>query len=199
MTHSLPDLPYAMDALAPLISKETLEYHWGKHHRAYVDKLNKAIEGTADASKSLEDLVRSSKGGVFNNAAQHWNHAFYWKCLSPSGGGAPTGRLAEAIKGSFGSFEDFRKEFTDKAATLFGSGWTWLVQTSGGKLAIQQTSNAGCPLTTGDVPLLTCDVWEHAYYVDYRNDRARYLNAFWDMANWDHAAQCLKQSKAATA
>ena len=185
MAFSLPELPYSKDALAPHISVETIDYHYGKHHQAYVTKLNAAIEGTADADKSLEDLIKSSSGGIFNNAAQVWNHTFYWNCLSPNGGGEPTGKVAEAINASFGSFENFKKEFSDKAATLFGSGWAWLVQGADGKLAIAQTANAGCPLTDGHTPLLTCDVWEHAYYVDYRNARPDYIAAFWNLVNWD--------------
>lgn len=185
MAFSLPELPYSKDALAPHISVETIEYHYGKHHQAYVTKLNAAVEGTPDADKSLEDLIKSSSGGIFNNAAQVWNHTFYWNCLSPNGGGEPTGKVAEAINASFGSFENFKKEFTDKAATLFGSGWAWLVKGADGKLAIAQTANAGCPLTDNHTPLLTCDVWEHAYYVDYRNARPDYIAAFWNLVNWD--------------
>ncbi|MEO0421235.1 MAG: Fe-Mn family superoxide dismutase [Pseudomonadota bacterium] len=188
MSHQLPELPYAMDALEPHISRETLEYHYGKHHNTYVTKLNGMIEGTAHANASLEDIVRNSDGGVFNNAAQIWNHTFYWNSLSPNGGGAPSGALADAINGSFGSFEEFKKTFTDKATTLFGSGWAWLVKKSDGSLAITQTSNADTPLTGDDVPLLTCDVWEHAYYIDYRNARPGYLAAWWELVNWDFAA-----------
>lgn len=189
MAHTLPELPYAMDALEPHISKETLEFHYGKHHRTYVDKLNGLIEGSKFADASLEDIVRGSDGGVFNNAAQVWNHTFYWHCLSPSGGGRPSGELAKAIDASFGSFDEFHKQFSDKAVTLFGSGWAWLVKQRDGKLAIVQTGNAGTPLTGPDKPLLTCDVWEHAYYIDYRNARPKYLEAFWKLVNWDFVAK----------
>ena len=189
MAHTLPELPYAMDALEPHISKETLEFHYGKHHRTYVDKLNGLIEGSKFADASLEDIVRGSDGGVFNNAAQVWNHTFYWHCLSPEGGGRPSGELAKAIDASFGSFDEFHKQFSDKAVTLFGSGWAWLVKQRDGKLAIVQTGNAGTPLTGPDKPLLTCDVWEHAYYIDYRNARPKYLEAFWMLVNWDFVAK----------
>ena len=189
MAHTLPELPYAMNALEPHISKETLEYHYGKHHNTYVEKLNGLIEGGEFADASLEDIVRRSSGGVFNNAAQVWNHTFYWNCLSPAGGGKPSGALADAINDAFGSFDEFKKQFTDKSITLFGSGWAWLVKQPGGKLAIVQTSNAATPLTGEDTPLLTCDVWEHAYYVDYRNARPKYLEAFWQLVNWDFVAK----------
>jgi Fe-Mn family superoxide dismutase len=191
MAHTLPDLPYALDALQPHISKETLEYHYGKHHRTYVEKLNGLIEGTEFARASLEDTVRGSSGGIFNNAAQVWNHSFYWNCLSPDGGGKPGGALAKAIDDSFGSFEGFRKEFSDKATALFGSGWAWLVKKSDGKLGLVQTSNADTPLTGKDKALLTCDVWEHAYYIDYRNARPKYLEAFWQLVNWEFVAKNL--------
>ncbi len=191
MAFKLPELPYSKDALAPHISVETIEYHYGKHHNAYVTKLNAAVEGTPDAEKSLEDLIKSAKGGIFNNAAQVWNHTFYWNCLSPSGGGEPKGKVADAIKSSFGSFEAFKKEFTDKSATLFGSGWAWLVKDKAGKLSIVQTANAGTPMTDGLTALLTCDVWEHAYYVDYRNARPDYIGAFWKLVNWDFVAKNL--------
>jgi superoxide dismutase, Fe-Mn family len=188
MAHTLPELPYAMDALEPHISRETLEYHYGKHHRTYVDKLNGLIEGTEFADASLEDVIRRSSGGVFNNAAQVWNHTFYWHCLSPNGGGHPSGDLAKAIDATFGSFDAFHKEFSDKAVNLFGSGWAWLVKKADGKLGIVQTSNAETPLTGADKALLTCDVWEHAYYIDYRNARPKYLEAFWQLVNWDFVA-----------
>lgn len=191
MAHTLPDLPYAMDALEPHISRETLEYHYGKHHRTYVEKLNGLIEGTELAGASLEDIVKRSSGGVFNNAAQVWNHTFYWHCLSPQGGGEPTGQLAAAIDAAFGSFDAFKQQFSDKAVTLFGSGWAWLVKQPDGKLAIVQTGNAETPLTGDSVPLLTCDVWEHAYYIDYRNARPKYLEAFWQLVNWDFVASNL--------
>jgi superoxide dismutase, Fe-Mn family len=188
MAITLPELPFAMDALAPHISKETLEYHYGKHHNAYVTKLNGMIEGTDMASASLEDIVMKSEGGMFNNAAQIWNHTFYWNCLSPNGGGEPTGPLLDAINDSFGSFAEFKTQFTAACATLFGSGWAFLVKNKAGKLEIVQESNAGCPLTSGVTPILTCDVWEHAYYVDYRNARPSYIEAFWSLVNWDFAA-----------
>jgi Fe-Mn family superoxide dismutase len=188
MSHTLPELPYAMDALQPHISRETLEFHYGKHHNTYVTNLNKLIAGTPHESASLEDIVRNSEGGVFNNAAQIWNHTFYWNSLSPNGGGAPSGALAEAINKSFGSFDAFKEAFTTKATTLFGSGWAWLVQKADGSLDIVQTSNADTPLTSDDKPLLTCDVWEHAYYIDYRNARPGYLAAWWELVNWDFAA-----------
>lgn len=189
MAHTLPDLPYAMNALEPHISRETLEFHYGKHHRTYVEKLNGLIEGGEFADAPLEDVIRRSSGGVFNNAAQVWNHTFYWHCMSPSGGGKPDGALAKAIDDAFGSFDAFHKEFSDKATTLFGSGWAWLVKNPGGKLAIVQTGNAETPLTGKDTPLMTCDVWEHAYYIDYRNARPKYLEAFWQIVNWDFVAK----------
>ncbi|MGH1357628.1 MAG: superoxide dismutase [Fe] [Burkholderiaceae bacterium] len=192
MEHQLPDLPYAMDALAPHISKETLEFHYGKHHQTYVTKLNDAIKGTDFESMSLEDIVKKSDGGVFNNAAQIWNHTFYWNCLSPNGGGAPAGKLADAINAKWGSVEDFKKAFDASAAGNFGSGWTWLVQKADGSLDIVNTSNAATPLTTADTALLTCDVWEHAYYIDYRNSRPNYLGAFWNLVNWEFAASNMK-------
>ncbi|MEY2777383.1 MAG: hypothetical protein RLY30_1481 [Pseudomonadota bacterium] len=187
MEHMLPALPYAMDALAPHISKETLEFHYGKHHQAYVTNLNNLIKGTEFESASLEDIVKRSSGGIFNNAAQVWNHTFYWHSLSPQGGGDPTGALAGAINAKWGSFAAFKEAFTKSAIGNFGSGWTWLVKKSDGSLDIVNTSNAATPLTTGDQALLTCDVWEHAYYVDYRNRRPDYLGAFWALVNWDHA------------
>ncbi|MGA0127100.1 MAG: superoxide dismutase [bacterium] len=185
MEHQLPALPYAMDALAPHISAETLEFHYGKHHQTYVTKLNGLIPGTEFENMSLEDIVGKSSGGVFNNAAQVWNHTFYWNCLSPSGGGAPNDKLASALQGSFGSVDAFKEQFTNSAVNNFGSGWTWLVQNSDGKLALENTSNAATPLTGASTPLLTCDVWEHAYYIDYRNARPKYLDAFWNLVNWD--------------
>ena len=189
MTHTLPDLPYPRNALEPHISAETLEYHHGKHHATYVANLNKLIEGTEYADKSLEDIIRSAPaGGVFNNAAQVWNHTFYWNCMSPNGGGEPTGALADAIKAAFGSFADFKEKFSTSGATNFGSGWTWLVKKPDGSVDIINTSNAGCPLTEGVTPLLTLDVWEHAYYIDYRNARPKYIEAFWNLVNWDFVA-----------
>ncbi|NVK10743.1 MAG: superoxide dismutase [Fe] [Gammaproteobacteria bacterium] len=188
MSHVLPELPYAMDALAPHISQETLEFHYGKHHATYVTKLNGLIEGTDFEGKTLEDIVKTSNGGVFNNAAQIWNHTFYWNSLSPNGGGAPSGALAEAINAKWGSYEDFKAAFNDKAVNNFGSSWTWLVKNSDGSLDIVNTSNAGTPLTeAGVTPLMTVDLWEHAYYIDYRNVRPNYMEAFWALINWDFA------------
>lgn len=185
MTHKLPELPFAMDALQPHISKETLEYHYGKHHNAYVTNLNNLIPGTEFEDMSLEDIVKKAPaGGIFNNAAQVWNHSFYWNCLSPNGGGEPIGKLLEAINKAFGSFDEFKDKFTKSAVTNFGSGWTWLVNGENG-LEIINTSNAGTALTSGKTVLLTCDVWEHAYYVDYRNARPQYVEAFWNLINWD--------------
>lgn len=189
---TLPELPYSKDALAPHISPETIDYHYGKHHQAYVTNLNKLVEGTQWENMKLEEIIKKSDGGIFNNAAQIWNHTFYWNCLSPKGGGAPTGAIAESIKSSFGSFESFKEKFTQSATTLFGSGWAWLVKKNDGTLAIVQTSNAGCPLRDGDQPLLTWDVWEHAYYIDYRNLRPKYTDAFWSLVNWDFANKNLK-------
>jgi len=186
MAFTLPPLPFALDALQPHISKETLEYHYGKHHNAYVVKLNSLLEGKPDASLSLEEVVRKSAGAVFNNAAQVWNHTFYWHCLSPTGGGEPKGALASAITGSFGSFAEFKAQFTDSALNNFGSSWTWLVSKADGSLAVVNTSNAVTPLTDPTVtPLLTVDLWEHAYYIDYRNLRPKYMEAFWALVNWD--------------
>jgi len=191
MTHSLPPLPYAMDALAPHISKETLEFHYGKHHQTYVTNLNNMIPGTEFENAPLEEIVKKSSGGIFNNAAQVWNHTFYWNSLSPKGGGEPSGKLLEAIKAKWGSVADFKDAFGKSAAGNFGSGWTWLVRKPDGSLDIVNTSNAATPLTTADVPLLTCDVWEHAYYIDYRNARPKYLENFWNLVNWDFAAKNL--------
>jgi Fe-Mn family superoxide dismutase len=178
-----------MDALQPHISKETLEYHYGKHHQQYVDTLNDLIAGTEFESMPLEEIVRKSKGAIFNNAGQAWNHAFYWNCLSPTGGGRPVGKLAAAIDGKFGSFDEFRKQFSKAAVGAFGSGWAWLVKNADGSVGIKSTANAGTPLTTDRRPLLNCDVWEHAYYIDYRNRRPDYVAAFWNIVNWDFAAE----------
>ncbi len=191
MEHTLPALPYAMDALAPHISKETLEYHYGKHHQAYVTNLNNLIKGTEFENASLEDIVKKSSGGIFNNGAQVWNHTFYWNSMKPNGGGAPAGAVADKIKAKWGSFEQFKEAFSKAGATNFGSGWTWLVKKADGSVDIVNTSNAGNPMTGGDKPLLTCDVWEHAYYIDYRNARPKYLEAFWNLVNWDFANQNL--------
>lgn len=189
MAFELPALPYAKDALAPHISEETLEYHYGKHHQTYVTNLNNLIPGTEFEGLSLEEIIVKSSGGIFNNAAQVWNHTFYWNSLTPNGGGQPSGALADAINAAFGSFEKFKEEFTKCAVTTFGSGWAWLVKNADGSLAIVSTSNAGCPLTTGQTPILTCDVWEHAYYIDYRNARPAYVEHFWSLVNWDFAAK----------
>ena len=188
MAHELPALPYAMNALEPVISQETLEYHYGKHHNAYVTNLNNLIPGTEFESMSLEDIIMKSSGGVFNNAAQVWNHTFYWNCLSPNGGGEPGGAVADAIGKAFGSFAAFKEAFTKSAATNFGSGWTWLVKNAEGGVEIVNTSNAGTPMTDGKQALLTVDVWEHAYYIDYRNARPKYLEEFWKLVNWDFVA-----------
>ena len=185
----LPDLPFAKDALVPHISANTLDYHYGKHHNAYVTNLNNLIPGTAFEDMPLEDIIKNASGGLFNNAAQVWNHTFYWNCLSPSGGGAPSGDLASAIDGAFGSFDNFKAEFTKDAATNFGAGWTWLVKNADGSLAIVSTSNAGTPMTDGQTALLTVDVWEHAYYVDYRNARPKYLEEIWKLFNWDFVSE----------
>lgn len=188
MAFELPALPYEKNALEPHISAETLEYHYGKHHATYVTKLNGLVEGTDLASKSLEEIVKTSEGGVFNNAAQIWNHTFYWNCLSPNGGGEPTGALADAIVAKWGSFADFKAALNDKAVNNFGSSWTWLVKTANG-LDIVNTSNAGTPLTDSSLtPLLTVDLWEHAYYIDYRNARPKYLEGFWALVNWEFAS-----------
>ncbi len=185
MSYTLPELPYAKNALEPHISEETIEFHYGKHHQAYVNNLNALVPGTEYEGLSLEEIVKKSSGGVFNNAAQVWNHTFYWNCLTPNGGGEPTGELADAIQSTFGSFDSFKETFTKSAVTNFGSGWTWLVKTESGELKIVNTGNAGSPLTEGYTPLLTVDVWEHAYYVDYRNARPDYVSAFWNLVNWD--------------
>ena len=184
MEHKLPELPYAKNALAPRISEETIEFHYGKHHAAYVANLNKLIPGTEFERLSLEEIVKKATGPIFNNAAQVWNHTFYWNCMAPSAGGEPKGHLAQQIASAFGSFAQFKEKFTNCAMTTFGSGWAWLVRNPDGTLAIESTGNAGTPLTSGKTPLLTCDVWEHAYYIDYRNSRANYLAAFWELVNW---------------
>ncbi|MTW10664.1 superoxide dismutase [Fe] [Pseudoduganella eburnea] len=189
MEHTLPPLPYAMDALQPHISKETLEFHYGKHHQAYVTNLNNLIKGTEFENLSLEEIVKKSSGGVFNNAAQVWNHTFYWNCMAPNAGGAPTGAVADAINAKFGSFDNFKAEFTKSCVGNFGSGWTWLVKKADGSVEIVNTSNAATPLTGADKPLLTCDVWEHAYYVDYRNARPKYVETFWNLVNWNFVAK----------
>jgi Fe-Mn family superoxide dismutase len=188
MEHTLPPLPYAMDALAPQISQETLEYHYGKHHQAYVTNLNNLIKGTEFEALSLEEIIKKSSGGIFNNAAQIWNHTFYWNGLKP-GGSTPSGALAAAIDAKWGSFDNFKAEFTKMCVGNFGSSWTWLVKKADGSLDIVNTSNAATPLTTADVPLITCDLWEHAYYIDYRNLRPKYVENFFALANWEFAAK----------
>jgi len=193
VSHELMSLPYSMDALEPHISKETLEFHYGKHHQTYVKTLNGLIEGTPDADLSLEDLVKKASGKLFNQAAQVWNHNFYWQSLSPNGGGDPDGELKAAIEKEWGSVDAFRKEFTEKTIANFASGWGWLVKKADGNLAIVQTDDAETPLSDDSVtPLLTCDIWEHAYYIDYRNARPKYMEAFWALVNWDFAASNLK-------
>jgi superoxide dismutase, Fe-Mn family len=182
--HQLPELPYPLDALEPYISKETLSYHYGKHHAAYVDKLNDAVDDTVFAGKPLEEIICTAEGAIFNNAAQAWNHNFYWHCLSPDRDSQPGDQLRRAIDSDFGSLEDFTRQFTEAAATLFGSGWAWLVANKNGGLEIMKTENADNPIRHGYYPLLTCDVWEHAYYLDYKNARPDYLQAFWKILNW---------------
>ena len=192
MSIELPPLPFEKNALEPHISAETLDYHYGKHHQTYVTNLNNLIAGTDNEGKSLEELMSSTSGGLFNNAAQIWNHTFYWNCLSPNGGGEPTGAVADAINAKFGDFASFKDAFSKNAITTFGSGWGWLVKNADGSIELASTSNAGCPLTEGQTPLLTCDVWEHAYYVDYRNARPKYVEAFWNLVNWDFVAKNLE-------
>ncbi len=188
MSIELPTLPYEQNALEPHISAETLSFHYGKHHNTYVVKLNGLIGGTEFENKSLEEIVKTSSAGIFNNAAQIWNHTFYWNSLSPNAGGEPSGDLLAAINSNFGSFAEFKAKFTDSAINNFGSSWTWLVKNADGSLAIVNTSNAATPLTDeGVTPLITVDLWEHAYYIDYRNVRPDYLNGFWALANWDFA------------
>jgi Fe-Mn family superoxide dismutase len=178
-----------MNALEPFISKQTLEYHYGKHHQAYVTNLNNLVPGSEFEGKSLEEIVKESKGGIFNNGAQVWNHTFYWHCLTPGGGGEPKGTVQDAIAESFGSFASFKEQFTKAAVTLFGAGWAWLVKDKDGKLKIVQESNAGNPLRDGMTPLLTCDVWEHAYYLDKQNRRPDYISDFWNLVNWDQVSK----------
>jgi Fe-Mn family superoxide dismutase len=189
MEHTLPPLPFDKNALAPHMSEETLEYHYGKHHQTYVTNLNKLIPGTEFENLSLEEIVKKSSGGVFNNSAQIWNHTFFWNSLSPKGGGAPSGALGDAINAKWGSYDKFKEEFTKVAVGTFGSGWAWLVKKADGSLDIVSTSNAATPLTTDSKPLLTLDVWEHAYYIDYRNARPKFIEAFWNIVNWDFAGK----------
>jgi Fe-Mn family superoxide dismutase len=198
MTHSstkieLPPLPYALDALEPYISKETLEFHYGKHHKAYVDKLNKLIPGTEFEDMSLEGIIKKAKGPIFNNAAQVWNHTFYWDCMrGDDAPKEPTGKLADAINKKFGSFDEFKKTFSQTSVDQFGSGWGWLVKNGDGSIEIMSTSNAGLPMTQDKTALLTCDVWEHAYYIDYRNARPTYLDKFWEVVNWEFVEKNFK-------
>lgn len=193
MSHQLPELPYAKNALDPYISEETLEYHYGKHHAAYVTNLNKLITGTEFEDKELEDIIRSAPaGGLFNNAAQVWNHTFYWNSLSPNGGGNPSGAIADAINESFGSFDEFKEKFSNAAKTNFGSGWTWLIKQDNGQLDVFNTDDADTAIKHNKQPLLTIDVWEHAYYIDYRNARPKYVEAYWNLVNWEFASQNLE-------
>jgi superoxide dismutase, Fe-Mn family len=192
MAIELPPLPWARESLAPHISAETIDYHYGKHHQTYVTNLNNQIKGTEFENQDLVSIIKKAQGGVFNNAAQVWNHTFYWNSLSPKGGGEPSGKLADGIKKAFGGFSQFKEEFTKTAVGTFGSGWAWLVQRPDGNLGLVSTSNAATPITGTDVPLLTCDVWEHAYYIDYRNARPKYIEAFWNLANYEFAASQMK-------
>ncbi len=192
MAIELPALPYDRTALEPHISAETIDFHYGKHHQAYVTNLNNQIKGTEFENLGLEEIIRKAQGGMFNNAAQVWNHTFYWNCLKPGGGGEPTGKLADAINKAFGSFAAFKEQFTQTAVTTFGSGWAWLVQRPDGSLALVSTPNAATPITGNDKPLLTCDVWEHAYYIDYRNARPKYVEQFWNVVNWDFVNQNMR-------
>ena len=196
MAHTLPELPFARDALAPVISAETIDYHYGKHHKTYVDNLNKLSDGTKYATMSLEEIVRASteqasEKPIFNNSAQVWNHTFYWNCLAPKAGGNPTGKIAAAIDKAFGSFATFKEKFSAASVGQFGSGWGWLVKTADGGLAIETTANADTPMARGKTCVLTVDVWEHAYYIDYRNARAKYVEEFWKLVNWDFASKQL--------
>ena len=194
MAFTLPILPYSKNALVPFISEETLEFHYGKHHQTYVTNLNNLVEGKPLQNKSLEEIIISESGAIFNNAAQIWNHTFYWHSMAPKAGGAPHGKIGDMIKESFGSFDAFKEQFSKAAAGQFGSGWAWLVrEKKDGQLFIETTFNAGCPITEGNVPLLTCDVWEHAYYIDYRNARVKYIEAWWNLVNWDFANQNLQK------
>ncbi len=189
MQHELPPLPYAMNALEPHISRETLEFHYGKHHQTYVTNLNKLIKDTEYENMPLEQIVRKSQGGIFNNSAQVWNHTFFWHSMSPNGGGKPTGQLQQKIDEKFGSLEEFREKFSAAAVAVFGAGWAWLVKHPDGSIGIDTTSNAMTPLTSDNTPLLTLDVWEHAYYIDYRNKRPDFVAAYWNLVNWDFAAR----------
>lgn len=185
MTFELPELPYGLNALEPVISRKTIEFHYGKHHQGYVNKLNNLVGGTTFENASLEEIIKKADGGIYNNAAQVWNHTFYWNSFTPNGGGEPGGKFAEALVGAFGSFQEFKEKFTHAAVTLFGSGWAWLVKNDKGELEIIQESNAGNPLRKGFIPVLTIDVWEHAYYLDYQNRRPDHIEALWSIINWD--------------
>lgn len=185
MNFELPKLNYELDALEPHISKKTLEFHYGKHHQTYITNLNKLVIGTEFENATLQDIVKKASGGIFNNAAQVWNHTFYWESFSPKGGGLPKGKVAKAINLAFGSFDVFKEKFSTAAATLFGSGWAWLVKKEDGSVEIVQESNAGNPMKNSLKPLMTCDVWEHAYYIDYQNRRADYIASFWNLVDWD--------------
>lgn len=191
MSFVLPELPYEANALEPYISKETIDFHYGKHHQGYVNKLNSLVPGTSFENATLEEIVKKADGGIFNNGAQVWNHSFYWNCLKPGGGGKPSSTIADAIVDNFGSFEDFKNKFSDAAATLFGSGWAWLVKTPANTLEIVQTANAGNPLRDGKIPILTCDVWEHAYYLGYQNRRPDYIEAFFNLIDWQKVSDRL--------
>lgn len=193
MAFELPSLPYSMDALSPVLSKETLEFHYGKHHKAYADNLNKLTAGTDLANRSLEQLITSTEGAIFNNAAQVWNHTFFWNGMSAKKGGRPQGDIAKLIDKNFGGFDQFREKFQEAGLTQFGSGWAWLTQDDSGALHIEKTANADNPLTKKRKPLLTCDVWEHAYYIDYRNDRGRWLKSWWEIVNWDFVNEQLSR------
>src|SRR5690625_4418378 len=194
MKHELPQLPYAMNAREPHMPEPPPDYHYGKHHQAYVTKLNELIQGTEYANMDLVEIIRKSSGGLFNQAAQVWNHTFFWNCLSPNGGGEPTGELADAINNTWGSFENFKKELSEKAVNNFASGWGWLVKKKDGSLAIEQTDDAETPIQgTDSTPLMTCDIWEHAYYIDYRNVRPKFLEAFFNLVNWDFVAENFKK------
>lgn len=195
MPFQQPPLPFGMDEMKPFLSEEQLQYHYGKHHAAYFKNLNDLVAGKPEADMPLREVVVSSRGPVFNNAAQAWNHSFYWDCMSPQGGGEPKGELAAAIVRDFGSFEAFRKAMSEAAVKLFGSGWAWLAADKDGKLEIMSLGNADTPLKYGKEPLLTIDVWEHAYYVDYRNERARYVEEFWKYVNWDFVSKCFAAAK----
>ncbi|MBE8215818.1 MAG: superoxide dismutase [Fe] [Endozoicomonadaceae bacterium] len=194
MAIELPPLPYPKNALSPHISEETLSFHYDKHHQTYVTNLNQLIQNTPHSDQTLETIIQSSQGPIFNNAAQVWNHSFYWNCLGPTGGRNPSNQLEKKLTETFGNLDAFREQFTTQALKNFGSGWTWLVENKTGQLVITNTSNAGCPLTDHQKPLLTCDVWEHAYYIDYRNARPKYLNAFWNLVNWDFVEKQLNHA-----